>query len=93
MPSDLVNPAWFEDRQLELPAAVADVYDVELMRMRQSGDAEECALAGRWRVLQGQLLTCLLPRSGFEDKFHVKSWVTGNINVALLHMLMQRTKE
>ncbi len=90
--SYIVNPAWFEDRQLELPAAVADVYGMELMRMRHSGDAE-CALAGRWRVLEGQLLTCLLPRSGFEDKFHVKSWVTGNINVALLRMLMERIKE
>ena len=93
--SYIVNPAWFKDRQLELPAAVADVYGVEVMRMRHSGDAEECALVGRWHLLEGQLLTCLLPRcrSGFEDKFHVKNWVTCNINVALLRMLMERTRK
>ena len=40
------------------------------------------------RLLDGQALTCLLTRSGFEDKFHVKNWVTGNINAALLQLLV-----
>jgi hypothetical protein len=82
--SYIVNPAWYEDRDLALPARVADAYVAELQRMRGDGDA---ATARRWRVLDGEALTCLLTRSGFADKFHVNSWVTGHINAALLRLL------
>lgn len=90
--SYIVNPAWFEDRNLEQPVPVPGLYETELQRMRSSGNAGDTAVARRWDVLDGEALTCLLPRSGFEDKFHVKNWVTGNINVALLRLLMRRVK-
>ena len=88
--SYIVNPAWFEDRELALPAPVVDAYAAELRRMRGGSDA---AMAQRWGVLDGEALTCLLTRSGFTDKFHVKSWVTGHINAALLRLLMARSKQ
>jgi hypothetical protein len=83
-----VNPAYFEDRNLELPEVSLDLYVRELARLRRSPDADDAAMARRWGVLDGQALTCLLTRSGFEDKFHVKNWVTGNINAALLQLLV-----
>ena len=86
--SYIVNPAWYEDRQLQQPALAADVYVQQLLRMRGSSDAAHVALAQRWGLLDGGVLTCMLPRSGFEDKFHVKNWVTSNVNVALLRLLM-----
>jgi hypothetical protein len=84
-----VNPAFFEDRNLELPENSLDLYMSELARMRSSADSNESATAQRWGVLDGAALTCLLTRSGFEDRFHVKNWVTGNVNVALLRLLMR----
>jgi hypothetical protein len=90
--SYIVNPAWFEDRHLDLPVTTRDLYATELVRMAGSGDAAEAELARRWSLLDAEALTCLLTRSGFEDKFHVKNWVTGNINVVLLQLLMRTTK-
>ena len=90
--SYIVNPAWFEDRHLDLPVTTQDLYATELMRMAGSGDAAEAELARRWSLLDAEALTCLLTRNGFEDKFHVKNWVTGNINVAVLLSLMRTTK-
>ncbi len=90
--SYIVNPAWFEDRQLEQPALVPGLYETELKQLRSSGNASDGAVARRWDMLDGEALTCLLTRSGFEDRFHVKNWVTGNINVELLRLLMRRAK-
>ena len=90
--SYIINPAWYEDRQLEQAAVVADAYVTALLHAHGSGDPVQVAIAQRWGVLDGQALTCNLPRSGFEDKFHVKNWVTGNINVAVLLSLMRTTK-
>ncbi len=84
-----VNPAYFEDRNMELPPSSMDLYMSELARMRSSAHADEAAVARRWDVLDGAALTCLLTRNGFVDRFHVKNWVTGNVNVALLQMLMR----
>jgi hypothetical protein len=90
--SYIVNPAWFEDRNLDQPVSDLDLYTQELARMRGSSDSKEAALAMRWGLFDANALTCLLTRQGFEDKFHVKNWVTGNINAALLQLLMTCAK-
>ncbi len=86
--SYIVNPATLEDRNEALPDESLDLFMSELARMRSSTDAGEAATARRWGVLDGAALTCLLTRNGFVDKFHVKNWVTGNVNAALLRLLM-----